>query len=134
MTYCDTCGHQFSDVCGGCESLEGVPVKYKKKNVIDINSLERGCFYGVGTDGVFYKVFPRVKMPLAKKIDIGTGKIIYPTNADRIRNMTDEELAKWIDNNMCVLGHGCPCEKCEQPYKRPCDGAWLEWLKQEVKE
>ena len=71
MTYCDTCGHQFSDVCGGCESLEGVPVKYKKKNVIDINSLERGCFYGVGTDGVFYKVFPRVKMPLAKKIDIG---------------------------------------------------------------
>ena len=27
MTYCDTYGHQFSDVCGGCETLEGVPVK-----------------------------------------------------------------------------------------------------------
>ena len=57
--------------------------------------------------------------------------MVKQTNADRIRAMSNEELAKWIDNNMCVLGHGCPCEKCEQPYKRPCDGAWLEWLKQE---
>ena len=31
MSYCDTCCHQFSDICGGCESLEGTPVKYKKK-------------------------------------------------------------------------------------------------------
>ena len=61
-------------------------------------------------------------------------KYAKQTNADRIRAMTDEELAKWLDNNMCVLGHGCPCEKCEQPYKRPCDDAWLEWLKAEVKE
>ena len=32
------------------------------------------------------------------------------TNADRIRNMTDEELAEWI-NNMCDF------EKNEEPYK-----------------
>lgn len=31
MTYCDTCCHQFSDICGGCETLEGVPVKYVEK-------------------------------------------------------------------------------------------------------
>ena len=31
MTYCDTCGHQYSDVCGTCETLDGVPVKYGKK-------------------------------------------------------------------------------------------------------
>ena len=46
---CDTCGHQFSDVCGTCETLDGVPVKYTKK-----------------------------------------------TNADRIRQMTDEELAEFL--------------------------------------
>ena len=31
MSYCDTCGHQFSDICGGCETLEGVPIKYSEK-------------------------------------------------------------------------------------------------------
>ena len=28
---CDTCGHQYSDICGTCESLDGVPVKYTEK-------------------------------------------------------------------------------------------------------
>lgn len=51
MNYCDTCGHQYSDVCGGCETLDGVPVKYSEK----------------------------------KK-----------TNADRIRSMSDEEMAEII--------------------------------------
>ena len=31
MSYCDTCCHQYSDICGGCETLEGVPVKYTEK-------------------------------------------------------------------------------------------------------
>lgn len=30
-SFCDTCGHQFSDICGGCETLDGVPVKYSEK-------------------------------------------------------------------------------------------------------
>lgn len=48
------------------------------------------------------------------------------TNADRIRAMTDEELAKhfsiycWSDN---WCGHHRDCEAC-----------WLDWLKQEAKE
>lgn len=29
--FCDTCCHQYSDICGGCETLEGVPVKYSQK-------------------------------------------------------------------------------------------------------
>jgi len=33
---CDTCGHQFSDVCGTCETLDGVPVKYKEKPPLGI--------------------------------------------------------------------------------------------------
>ena len=31
MDYCDTCCHKYSDVCGTCETLDGVPVKYTEK-------------------------------------------------------------------------------------------------------
>ena len=34
--FCDTCGHQFSDICGGCETLEGVPVNYEEKPPLGI--------------------------------------------------------------------------------------------------
>ena len=40
------------------------------------------------------------------------------TNADRIRAMTDEELAEWLD------------ERCD--YAPPF--GWLEWLRQEAGE
>ena len=36
MSYCDTCCHQYSDICGGCESLDGVPIKYDDKPPIGI--------------------------------------------------------------------------------------------------
>ena len=55
------------------------------------------------------------------------------TNADRIRNMTDEELAEWIDN--LLDAQGCPpkgidnCTKFDE-----CDKCWLKWLKEEVKD
>ena len=39
------------------------------------------------------------------------------TNADRIRQMSDEELADFMSN----------CEPC-------CESGWLDWLKQEVKD
>lgn len=34
--FCDTCCHQYSDICGGCETLEGVPIKYDNKPPIGI--------------------------------------------------------------------------------------------------
>ena len=47
------------------------------------------------------------------------------TNADRIRNMNDEELAEFLGS------HGCfDCTKeCEEVH---CDACWLEWLKEET--
>ena len=56
------------------------------------------------------------------------------TNADRIRSMSDEELASlfgvWVadcDNN------DVPCkEYCS--YYKSCGDAWLAWLKEEVSE
>lgn len=60
------------------------------------------------------------------------------TNADRIRNMSDEELAEWIHNM-------CECEKDEEPYRSIYNldteqeeeihgsyGDLLEWLQSET--
>ena len=51
------------------------------------------------------------------------------TNSDRIRSMTDEELAKWIIRHVSCVH--CPLNsKCK--YAKDCKEHWLEWLKQEA--
>lgn len=58
------------------------------------------------------------------------------TNADRIRAMTDEELAEWIGRHMyceeCMFFDG-ETGTCNYKYRygKGCNGAMLEWLKQE---
>ena len=54
------------------------------------------------------------------------------TNADRIRSMTDEELAEWIaDYTDCLCKiHKDGCSKT----KETCVATWFDWLKQEVSE
>jgi len=55
------------------------------------------------------------------------------TNADRIRSMTDEELAYRLAINECGI---CPLkEKCfaMQPIK-DCEDMWLDWLQQPATE
>ena len=56
------------------------------------------------------------------------------TNADRIRSMSDEELAKWLwfETGRCPPFDSCP----QQHRETPCvvKDCWLDWLKQEVKE
>lgn len=52
------------------------------------------------------------------------------TNADRIRAMTDEELANFV--SLCC---GWTCAEC--PVSKECDGdkcfgTWLDWMKQEA--
>lgn len=58
------------------------------------------------------------------------------TNADRIRSMTDEELADWMAvrswnfppcYNLYEMEDGT--KECVQP---DCTGCWLDWLKQEA--
>ena len=55
-----------------------------------------------------------------------------PTNADRIRAMTDEELAKIIGDS--VLCSECPVFEGHYCSRRTneCHAVWLNWLKQEV--
>ena len=52
------------------------------------------------------------------------------TNADRIRAMTDEELAKFITDDLCELFCDIGVSFCNGD----CDVHALKWLKAEVKE
>ena len=49
------------------------------------------------------------------------------TNADRIRSMTDEELAEWI----CEVQDGESLQR-ENYLPSLSKGFWIKWLKQEV--
>ena len=54
------------------------------------------------------------------------------TNADRIRNMSDEELAEWINTkNMC---RQCAYEPGGLCMKKPCANGILQWLKSKAEE
>ena len=52
-----------------------------------------------------------------------------PTNADRIRSMTDEELAQYM-GDVQTWG-GCPNHGARNCTEN-CADCWLDWLKQEV--
>lgn len=53
------------------------------------------------------------------------------TNADRIRAMTDEELAEFHGEYSCPPNYNWSggCERNRDEY---CEKCWLDWLKQEV--
>lgn len=53
------------------------------------------------------------------------------TNADRIRSMTDEELAEFIEGAMCPPQ--CCVKRVYECQKNECVPCWLAWLKEEVK-
>lgn len=55
------------------------------------------------------------------------------TNADRIRAMTDEELADWLGvycNGQTAQEAGKPCVSG----MGSCEECWLDWLKQEAED
>lgn len=56
------------------------------------------------------------------------GQKIEKTNADRIRQMTDEELAEFLYNDCAPI----PATECDKHGE--CKDCWLDWLKQEVTE
>lgn len=55
------------------------------------------------------------------------------TNADRIRAMTDEKLAKWLDGMITNCDNNdIPCRLFCYKTALSCRECWYEWLKQEV--
>ena len=94
-------------------------------------------FEKIGKDAYKYRFqIKELKLgnPKAEKlltIEIGG---VTMTNADRIREMSDEELAKFLNG---VEEYGIssqyidvPCDCCCE--KTACDECWKEWLKLEV--
>lgn len=85
-------------------------------------------------DGMTYRVdVPINKMRFTKSINILTGEVHYPSNADRIRAMSDEELARlFADENCgyCRIHDFCFAKGCQID----CEDIWLDWLKEEVSE
>ena len=57
------------------------------------------------------------------------------TNADRLREMTDEELAWFIGYYGCPPNthNSCPKEFAGED-ETDCEACWLKWLKEEVEE
>ena len=55
------------------------------------------------------------------------------TNADRLRSMTDEELAEFLDERSCPQ-EDCPnvAEDGTISPNMTCRKCWLAWLRQEV--
>jgi len=56
------------------------------------------------------------------------------TNADKIRAMSDEELAVWMCDRSCSL---CPLKDCKgrmEVGRTVCYNRWLDWLRQEVEQ
>lgn len=49
------------------------------------------------------------------------------TNADKIRSMTDEELAEWLE----YRDDNCPRARCPGG---SCHDCWIDWLKSPVEE
>ena len=55
------------------------------------------------------------------------------TNADRIRAMSDEELAEFMAlNTDCYYCRAKDNDRCASLATTPCGDIWLDWLKQEA--
>jgi hypothetical protein len=55
------------------------------------------------------------------------------TNADRIRNMSDDELAEFMSENTSYYYCGVRCkDRPKSPTESSCNFRWLEWLKSEA--
>lgn len=57
------------------------------------------------------------------------------TNADRIRSMSDEELAQWLTYPVCAYADCYKrCPALPENNRAKCDENILEWLQQPTKE
>ena len=83
-------------------------------------------------NGELFRFDPKIKWPIAKTVNVITGETHYPTHADEIRAMSDEELAVWLakftDCGECPVWDEFPhCTTSEES----CACRWHEWLKKE---
>ena len=75
-----------------------------------------------GCDNCKYRFFPVTRSPCDNCAMSGNKNSEWtaPTNADRVREMSDDELANWLT-----------IVSSSKPQTAP---QWLEWLRQEVEQ
>jgi hypothetical protein len=71
-------------------------------------------------DGAVYKIDPKINLPYGRRVNVQTGEVYYPTKADRLRNMTDDELAHFLEMK---------AGRFVSFYPTPAKN-WLDWLRQ----
>lgn len=98
---------------------------------------DNGEFYVTNMNVGFYKLYKEDLEGHVKAQESFCGEVnckAKKTNADKIRSMTDEELAKWIRETSEHNGRNLfdceniPLERCNY-----CDKCYLYWLKTEIK-
>lgn len=55
------------------------------------------------------------------------------TNGDKIRQFTDKELVRFLDD-YSVISQFCPSYKSNCNGETDCKHCWLKWLQEEVQE
>ena len=101
----------------------------------EVGSDLSGAFYPGDDDKsyVSYGLFVSAWMPLPERYEADAKDILTEkpqTNADRIRSMTDEELAEVLFGS-CIEHMGV--EECSHP-EESCKSCVLDWLKTESEE
>lgn len=81
--------------------------------------------YGISAEEAVQMDFPNTLKELQREIEID----YKPTNADRIRSMSDEELAM---NMMCPNENGLGAIECDKSDSCNCYECILKWLQSEV--
>ena len=89
----------------------------------DCNGKGEAIYYEyLGTDFAKNTVNIKPKKDICRTCN-GSGHMTQ-TNADRIRAMSDEELAQFLNTR------GCPSENHSNCFEMSCKHCWEKWLKQ----
>ena len=104
----------------------------QKPNEIIINGRKYGKLVGNMYNPHLFGMAVKTEINLPDDYDFVIQKVIRPsmTNSDRIRGMSDEELALWKKQE--CPDNPRPCLKVH--YRVDCTSCWLAWLKKEVDE
>ena len=86
-----------------------------------------------GCSGCKYEHLKGSEKPCCDCANMHMDKYEPITNADRIRNMSDEELAEFMSENTSCYYCKVQCEdRPNSPTESSCNFRWLDWLQSEA--
>ena len=100
-------------------------------NTVILDGRKYGKLFDCGTPTIFGMTVLFDNLPADYDFLLQYREETKMTNGDRIRSMSDEELANRLSKGAC--NPHCPCDRfiCTDT-KGGCRAAWLVWLKQEA--